>query len=91
VDWAGERASRARGRVGKRLAGLGSAGREEKEKAEPAGLCERRQRGGKRPSWAGPQGRKERGKKKRASGPGPIRKEGEKDLHSNAFEFEFEI
>jgi hypothetical protein len=69
-----------RGREGKRPAGLAHTGREEKEEAGPATSCGRRGRGGKRLSWARPQGRKGRGKKKRGSGPDPIRKRGRKRI-----------
>jgi hypothetical protein len=51
----------------------------------------KRKGGGERPSLAGLQRRKERGKKKREGGPSPIRKGERKKLHSNAFEFEFKI
>jgi hypothetical protein len=46
----------------------------------------------KRVSWAGPQGgKREREKEKERVGRAQIEKEGEKELHSNAFEFKFEI
>jgi hypothetical protein len=64
---------------------------EREEGNGPAGPCGGRQKEKEKPGWAGLQGEKERGKKKGESEPGPIRKEGEKELHSNAFEFEFEI
>jgi hypothetical protein len=51
----------------------------EKKWAEPTWPCER---GRKRPAWAGPQGEKKIGKRKRESGPDPIRK---RERKRNAF------
>jgi hypothetical protein len=66
---------RPRGGLGRGKKELGRA--EQKERSQWAGPCGRR---GKSPVWAGPQGRKERGKKKRESGLGPIRKGGTKRI-----------
>jgi hypothetical protein len=44
-----------------------------------------------RAGWAGPQGEKERGKRKRRVGRPNYEKRGKKKCFSNAFEFEFEI
>jgi hypothetical protein len=69
-------------------------GRAWKKKEKASGLLDCTVKKGKKKKL-GPLGwaarGKERGKRKRESGPGPIKKEGEKELHSNAFEFEFKI
>jgi hypothetical protein len=72
-------ATRGGGGRRKEASGLGRAGREREreEESRPAGL--------------GPQERKERGKIKERVGQAQLEKEGEKELHSNVFEFKFEI
>jgi hypothetical protein len=75
-----------RGR-GKEVGRMGEVGPGRKNRL---GRAERRRREGERPGWAGLQGEKERGKRKEGVGWAQLGKEGEKELHSNAFEFEFE-
>jgi hypothetical protein len=72
---------------GQRAAGLRGEERKEEE-ARPAGPCGRRRKGG---LGLGCKGKKREEKEKGRVGRAQLEKEGEKQLHSNTFEFEFKI
>jgi hypothetical protein len=75
------------GRVGELGRGRGAGLRGgKKERSQRAGPCGEREEES-RPAGLGPQEKKERGRVGRAQ----LEKEGEKELCSNTFEFEFEI
>jgi hypothetical protein len=72
-------------------AGPGRAGGRERRGERPAGLG-RVVKKKEKASWAGPCERKGRkGKKKERVGQAQREKDGEKEMHSNIFEFKFKI
>jgi hypothetical protein len=83
-----KKAGRAEGiGLGELLAGPCARG--ERRKRKVAGWAMRWRK--ERPARAGPQRKMGEGKRKREVGRGQLRNEREKEMYSNAFEFEFEI